>query len=101
MSRSIAFKLFVTAVLICIASTHSDADEDVIRRGLSYVQSTGQRWIERRGCVSCHQIPSMIWASTAASSSGLAVDNDAIGQWIGWSTDVVNFVKPDTELKPG
>lgn len=65
-----------------------------ISRGLSYVRDAGNRWIEDRGCVSCHQVPTLIWSHQIERPSGASDDDQQLKQWWTWSTDVVNFVKP-------
>ncbi|PHQ33881.1 prenyltransferase/squalene oxidase repeat-containing protein [Rhodopirellula bahusiensis] len=66
-----------------------------IQRGLQYVQQAGERWIEKRGCVSCHQIPTLIWSHEAARRTDSIAVSDQLDDWERWSTDVVNFVKPE------
>ncbi|KLU07452.1 triterpenes biosynthesis [Rhodopirellula islandica] len=65
-----------------------------IQKGLQHVEQAGERWIERRGCVSCHQVPTLIWSHQAARQSGVPVRLSNLAHWGRWSTDVVNFVKP-------
>ncbi|ELP31070.1 prenyltransferase/squalene oxidase repeat-containing protein [Rhodopirellula baltica] len=72
-----------------------------IQRGLQYVRQAGERWIEKRGCVSCHQIPTLIWSHEAARQTESMVDSDQLGDWERWSTDVVNFVKPEQKTGLG
>lgn len=66
-----------------------------IQRGLQYVQQAGERWIEKRGCVSCHQIPTLIWSHETARRTELIAVSDQLDEWERWSTDVLNFVKPE------
>lgn len=66
-----------------------------IQSGLQYVQQAGERWIEKRGCVSCHQIPTLIWSHEAARRTESIAVSDQLDEWERWSTDVVNFVKPE------
>lgn len=64
-------------------------------RGLSYLRDSGESWIRKRGCVSCHQIPSLIWSHRIAGQAGIPVPQADLRRWIDWSTRVVNFVKPE------
>ena len=72
----------------------STAAENTIQSGLQYVRNAGEAWMKKRGCVSCHQIPSMIWAHEAAKSKGAEVPAQRMTEWKTWSTKVKNFVKP-------
>ncbi len=64
-------------------------------KAISYLRSEGEAWIKDRGCVTCHQVPSMLWSLSLAKLHGLDVGNDELDGWIEWSTDPVNFVKPE------
>jgi len=90
----------IIAVLLCslivnasIAETPSS--EVVIQRGLTYLNSAGEAWIKKRGCVSCHQVPTLIWSHQAASERGVLESNVDLDRWQDWSVNVVNFVKPN------
>lgn len=72
----------------------SDQQTAAVAQGLAYVQTTGQQWMSDRGCVSCHQVPSMIWSHEAARTAGNSVSVDKLFEWESWATEVVNFVKP-------
>ncbi len=91
MVKTVPFSL-VFVVVWCAAS--ANGQDDFIARGLSYVRASGQSWIDEQGCVSCHQVPSMIWAHEAAMQSGIDVPANQLAEWKAWSTDVVNFLKP-------
>ncbi|MCC9642865.1 terpene cyclase/mutase family protein [Rhodopirellula sp. JC740] len=66
-----------------------------IEKGLRYVASAGERWIEKRGCVSCHQVPTLIWSHQIAVELDAPGARDKLRQWSEWSVNVVNFVKPE------
>ncbi|MCC9602137.1 terpene cyclase/mutase family protein [Stieleria sp. JC731] len=70
-----------------------NAEDKSIQLGLRYLKQSGERWIENRECVSCHQVPSMIWAHTAAFSSGFEVSREDLAKWVEWSSQVSHFVK--------
>ncbi len=69
--------------------------ESTIRRSIPYLQREGVAWIDQRGCVSCHQVPFMVWSLSAAKRQGFDVDADKLSQWQDWSTNVNSFVKSD------
>ena len=71
--------------------------EKAVAKALSYLQQSGREWKENRGCVSCHQIPPMLWAMSLAKEAGhdqFEQEGMSLADWNQWSTDVVNFVKP-------
>ncbi|MCS7471035.1 hypothetical protein NZK35_30635 [Stieleria sp. ICT_E10.1] len=72
----------------------SPPDSAVAAKAIDYLETEGQRWMDQRGCVSCHQIPAMLWSLQAAERQGLDVAAEDLKRWTEWSTDAVNFVKP-------
>ena len=66
-----------------------------VNRAISYLESEGVGWIKERGCVSCHQIPLMLWSLSAARNHGYDVNTKALSRWQKWSVRVKNFVKPE------
>jgi len=76
-------------------SQEKDPGDDSATRALHYLRKEGVAWMDKRGCVSCHQIPSMIWSLSAAQRRGLDVDADELTSWIEWSVKPVNFAKPE------
>lgn len=73
------------------------------QRAVRFLVDEGVKWIEKRGCVSCHQVPAMLWSlhtlqeAGGQNSSGLA-DGD-LNRWTDWSVDPVNFVKPEQKTE--
>ena len=98
-------RLILVATTVSVFSTclsaqdfESKALTTALTRGLSYLQKSGTEWKESRGCVSCHQIPPMLLAMQLAKRQGhiqFEQTGMKLGQWEQWSTDVVNFVKPE------
>lgn len=97
---SLAFVVTVTASDVAEIKSGSNNDGEVptetvaVKRGLKYVSEAGETWIRKRGCVSCHQVPTLIWSHSLARSAGMDESTRELDRWIDWSTDVVNFVKP-------
>ncbi|MFN3191471.1 MAG: prenyltransferase/squalene oxidase repeat-containing protein [Aureliella sp.] len=90
------------SVLICIflvqpfAHAEDSANKtppEIASRALDYLRKEGQRWIDRRECVSCHQIPAMVWSLNAAHGSGLSVERTEVNDLAKWSTDHLHFVE--------
>lgn len=73
--------------------SRADASE-AAGRALKYLRDEGNEWIEKRKCVSCHQIPAMVWSLSAAKSKGLEVDEAKLTDLQNWSTDFLHFVEP-------
>ena len=89
-----AFLLLQAVVLVAghalSAEPRDKEDEDarrVISRALPYVQSKGQEWIDDRGCVSCHQVPSMLWGLHLAAKLGWDIDSKKLAELSEWSVD--------------
>ena len=92
------WRAFLTAGLCFGITCGLRAESDVhaaIDKSLPYLEQAGVTWMEKRGCVSCHQVPFMLWSLSAASENGFKVDRDKLQQWQDWSTQVRNFVKPN------
>jgi squalene-hopene/tetraprenyl-beta-curcumene cyclase len=58
-----------------------------IERSLPFLQTEGQRWIDEKKCVTCHQVPFMVWALNSAAERGFAVDRQKLQAWRDWATD--------------
>ena len=56
---------YVMAVVIHPQEVTAD-EARAVKRGLSYVKQAGLKWMDGRGCVSRHQVPTMIWIHEAA-----------------------------------
>ncbi|MEM8734491.1 MAG: prenyltransferase/squalene oxidase repeat-containing protein [Planctomycetota bacterium] len=67
--------------------------EEIASRALDYLRKEGQRWIDRRECVSCHQIPAMVWSLNVAKQNGLPVEANEVDELAEWSTDYLHFVE--------
>ena len=90
-----AIGLWLGASLTVAAGDNVTGDTTAtIAKALPYLESEGVAWMEKRGCVSCHQVPFMLWSLSAAQQAGFDVDPTKLSEWRSWSTDVVNFVKP-------
>ncbi|QDT04950.1 hypothetical protein K227x_33480 [Rubripirellula lacrimiformis] len=89
--------VLITLTLAFSAGVRADSPSHqvVMDRGLSYLASAGDSWIAKRGCVSCHQIPTLLWSHHAAARSGDIELTAELEHWTSWATDVVNFVKPE------
>ncbi len=62
-----------------------DQVREAVARSLPFMAQEGLAWMEKRKCVTCHQIPAMIWTFNAARQQGLAVDTAKVDQWNEWA----------------
>ena len=92
---SFAASLSSTTTLVADAPAKAIDTIETVKKSLPYLEREGVAWMDKRGCVSCHQIPFMLWSLSAADEAGFDVDADKLNRWREWSTDVVNFVKPE------
>ncbi|MEE2934563.1 MAG: squalene--hopene cyclase [Planctomycetota bacterium] len=72
---------------------HSVAVQQTITKALPYLWSKGEGWIEKRGCVSCHQVPTMLWSLSSARHRGFEVDSERLRKWQEWSVTPAAFVQ--------
>ncbi|MDG2224629.1 MAG: squalene--hopene cyclase [Rubripirellula sp.] len=73
----------------------SAAVRQTVTKALPYLWNKGEGWIEKRGCVSCHQVPTMLWSLSAAQLHGFDVDSQRLRKWQKWSVTPEAFVRPD------
>jgi hypothetical protein len=59
----------------------------VVGRSLPFLRREGLAWIEERKCVSCHQVPFMLWGLEVAHSRGIAGQRDGLDRWTRWSLE--------------
>jgi squalene-hopene/tetraprenyl-beta-curcumene cyclase len=92
--------LYATAIVAGLAVSTAAAEpilqaddqvRAVVEQALPFIQREGADWIEQRNCVSCHQVPFMIWSLNRAADHGLDVDKDQLERWSDWSTDWRHF----------
>ncbi len=79
--------VLLSAVLPTQAPTAPTPDQvrQTIRRSVPFLEKEGAAWIKGRKCMSCHQVPSMIWGLNQARRHGVAVDAaqlETATQWV-------------------
>lgn len=57
-----------------------------IQRSVPYIEDRGTWWIEKKKCVSCHRVGTMVWSLTAAQAHGFSVSEE-LAQWRDWTLD--------------
>ena len=56
-----------------------------VGKALPFVEARGKAWIDERGCVSCHQVPSMLRCMEASATKGFAVSRPYVEETTEWS----------------
>lgn len=64
-----------------------------IVRAIPFIEEQGVDWIEKRNCVSCHRINTMVWSLNLAREKGFVVSEE-LDKWIDWSI-TASFSKND------
>lgn len=73
--------------------------EPVITRGLQYIAKDGQKWIDSKKCVTCHEVTYMLWSYREAQIAGFKVDEEKLQEWTTWSYDWKSWFNNNRELK--
>jgi squalene-hopene/tetraprenyl-beta-curcumene cyclase len=93
----------LTILSSCLLFTAGEppADDSVratIERSLPFIQTEGQQWIEEKKCVTCHQVPFMVWSLNAAAGRGIVLDEQKRADCGAWAVDWKNMAtKEDLE----
>jgi squalene-hopene/tetraprenyl-beta-curcumene cyclase len=98
----------VVAFSLCVSLQGADAGGDrpdavqlraVAQRSVPFLETRGQEWIDERNCVSCHQVPFMLWSLREAQQHGLAVDEAKLRDTFAWSVDMKHWAASVDEAK--
>lgn len=99
MKKSFSYLLFPLGLLVSSGivlvggrpvhdpATSADEIRRAVARALPYIEEHGVAWMEEHQCVSCHQIPSMLWSYNEAAARGLVVDQAKLDEWNRWSIE--------------
>ena len=83
----------------CCDAGQGDPGDDAVRaavgRAIPFIEAEGQRWIEQKKCLSCHQVPFMVWSLNAASDRGLELDSARLTEWNAWARDWRNMANDE------
>ncbi len=100
-SKKLLFAFVILTFSVPATLAGNDAPNTQVRetitRSLPYLWEDGQAWIEKRGCVSCHQVPYMVWSLNAAAKHGFEVDQERLNKLNAWSTQIKNFDNPKNQ----
>lgn len=91
--------LFVSLMVVAPAddprvSVPAEAVLSAVTRSVPFLQREGQGWIENRKCVSCHQVPFMVWSLSEARGAGVKVDEEMLDETAAWAVDWQNWTAP-------
>ncbi len=90
--------IFITCMLgVCLCRAEERSLHAVIEKGLGYLASEGDRWMEEKSCNSCHHLPELLWSHREASSRGFTVDKARYVEWLSWSEGRAADKKPGVE----
>lgn len=80
--------MITLALLLSTFAAAQDIDRAraAVERSLPFLEKEGLAWIDKRGCLSCHQVTFMLWSHEEARAKGIPVDGKKLADWIGWST---------------
>jgi len=67
------------------AMAQQKAVDETIQRAIPFIESQGQKWIEEKKCVSCHQVPFGIWSLRLAQQSGFSLDAEQLEKQVQWA----------------
>ncbi|HEV3028422.1 MAG TPA: prenyltransferase/squalene oxidase repeat-containing protein [Planctomycetota bacterium] len=67
------------------AAPASEQVRQAVDRSLPYLEKEGIAWIQKRNCLSCHQVPFMLWSFAEAQAKGLGVPPKKLAEWTDWS----------------
>lgn len=98
--RTISVALLAVFVSAAVLRAEEPGEKDAavrraVTRALPYIEREGVAWIDSKKCVSCHQVPFMVWSLNAAHRRGFAVDKTKLTEWNAWAVDYVNFAGPN------
>lgn len=64
----------------------------IVQRSIPFIIDEGVAWMDERKCVTCHQVPQMLWSLESAKRAGLEVDSAKLAEWSAWSRDWNHWV---------
>ncbi len=65
-----------------------------IQRSIPFIEAEGDGWIQEQKCISCHQVPFMVWSLNWANRRGFDVDLQGLERTNRWATDWINLTNP-------
>ena len=93
--------LCAVATLVSASETPTRADlAATIEKSFPYLEKDGVKWMKKHECVSCHQVPFMLWSLQGALQHDLSFDRAKVEEWSRWSDEKMRKLEADPESKP-
>ncbi len=70
-----------------------EALRQAVQRSIPYIEKEGNAWIAEKKCITCHQVPFMVWSLNSANLHGFEVDKTGLEHANKWSTTWINLAK--------
>ncbi len=98
-------RVFALAALLALTSASRAAESDApvrqaVERSIPFLEKEGVKWMTKRKCVSCHQIPAMLWSLNHARNHGFEVSQEKLDEWTQWSADKMAAIDKDPKRQP-
>lgn len=88
---------FVSSAIAEDATVHI---KETIVRSIPFLEKEGVKWMTKRKCVSCHQIPAMLWSLNHARNHGFKVSRAKLDEWTDWSAEKMAAIDKDPKRQP-
>lgn len=89
MVRLIGSLVIVALLMHSLAQADEPATVEQARqtigRSLPFIEKEGVAWKQKRGCVTCHQVSTLVWSALEARRHGFEVDANKLKEWSEWS----------------
>ncbi len=89
MTRLVCTLVIVTLFLHSLAQADDPATVEQARqtigRSLPFIEREGVAWKDKRKCVTCHQVSTLVWSFNEARRQGFEVDSNKLKEWSEWS----------------
>ena len=84
--------LVVVMILSCTQFARAQQQEprslkQSIESAIPYIQQNAQVWIDKKKCVSCHQIPFGLWSTQVAKNAGHKIDEELFQKQSKWALE--------------
>jgi hypothetical protein len=94
----------VLTLILLVPAADSDAVssqqlKDAVQRSVPFLETRGQEWIDEKKCISCHQVPFMLWSLREAQQHGLTVDEAKLNKTFDWALDLKHWAAEVDETK--
>ena len=75
--------------LSCLAELPPSAEEirSAVAKSLPFLEKEGVAWMREKACITCHQIPAMVWSFGEAQRHEYDVDPTKLALWNAWALD--------------